>query len=117
MHKDTDIERTIKRYQGIQIFICQSIGRPFLYMGVSGTDIRDASMHICQKQYRVLEKKFQDNIERDVEVKSELGKVGIKEVIIWECTIKEMKENERRKVCCLRKIKRFMNEGKIYLEI
>ena len=62
-------------------------------------------------------KKFQDNIERDVEVKSELGKVGIKEVIIWECTIKEMKENERRKVCCLRKIKRFMNEGKIYLEI
>lgn len=62
-------------------------------------------------------KKFQDNIERDIEVKSELGKVGIKEVIIWECTIKEMKENERRKVCCLRKIKRFMNEGKIYLEI
>lgn len=62
-------------------------------------------------------KKFQDNIERDVEVKSELGKMGIKEVIIWECTIKEMKGNERRKAYCLRKIKRIINEGKMYLEV
>lgn len=62
-------------------------------------------------------KKFQDNIERDVEVKSELGKMGIKEVIIWECTVKEMKGNERRKAYCLRKIKRIINEGKMYLEV
>lgn len=79
-----------------------------------------SGMQVCiyaKSNIEFWKKKFQDNIERDVEVKSELGKVGIKEVIIWECTIKEMKENERRKVCCLRKIKRFMNEGKIYLEI
>ena len=62
-------------------------------------------------------KKFQDNIERDVEVKSELGKMGIKEVIVWECTVKEMKRNERRKVYCLRKIKRIINEGTMYLEV
>lgn len=62
-------------------------------------------------------KKFQDNIERDVEVKSELGKMGIKEVIVWECTVKEMKRNERRKTYCLRKIKRIINEGTMYLEV
>jgi len=62
-------------------------------------------------------KKFQDNIERDVEVKSELGKMGIKEVIVWECTVKEMKRNERRKAYCLRKIKRIINEGTMYLEV
>ena len=62
-------------------------------------------------------KKFQDNIERDVEVKSELGKMGIKEVIVWECTVKEMKRNERRKAYCLRKIKWIINEGTMYLEV
>ena len=62
-------------------------------------------------------KKFQDNIERDVEVKSELGKMRIKEVIVWECTVKEMKRNERRKAYCLRKIKRIINEGTMYLEV
>ena len=52
-----------------------------------------------------------------LKVKSELGKMGIKEVIVWECTVKEMKRNERRKAYCLRKIKRIINEGTMYLEV
>lgn len=73
---------------------------------------------ICAKSnIEFWKKKFQDNIERDVEVKSELGKMGIKEVIVWECTVKEMKRNERRKAYCLRKIKRIINEGTMYLEV
>lgn len=43
--------------------------------------------------------------------------MGIKEVIVWECTVKEMKRNERRKAYCLRKIKRIINEGTMYLEV
>lgn len=41
--------KNYKKIPGIQIFICQSIGQPFLYMGVSGTDIGGANMHMCQK--------------------------------------------------------------------
>lgn len=36
------------------------------------------------------EKKFADNIRRDMAVKSELQEQGIKCLIVWECTIRKM---------------------------
>lgn len=39
------------------------------------------------------QKKFDDNVRRDAVVKEELQKRGIKCVIVWECTIKQMKKN------------------------
>ena len=36
------------------------------------------------------QKKFDDNVRRDAVVAEELQKQGIKQVVIWECTIKQM---------------------------
>ena len=36
------------------------------------------------------ENKFQNNIERDVKVRGQLSSEGIKQLIIWECTVKKM---------------------------
>ncbi|EJD65524.1 DNA mismatch endonuclease Vsr [Scardovia wiggsiae F0424] len=37
--------------------------------------------------------KFASNINRDRRVRSELEKQGIRQLIIWECTLKKMKKN------------------------
>lgn len=39
------------------------------------------------------QKKFDDNVRRDAVVTEELQKQGIKQVVIWECTIKHMKKD------------------------
>lgn len=39
------------------------------------------------------QKKFDDNIRRDAVVAEELQKQGIKQLIVWECTIKQMKND------------------------
>ena len=40
------------------------------------------------------QKKFDDNGRRDAVVKEELQKLGIKCVIVWECTIKQMMKDK-----------------------
>ena len=39
------------------------------------------------------QKKFDDNVRRDAAVKAELLERGIKCLIVWECTIKQMMKN------------------------
>ena len=39
------------------------------------------------------QKKFDDNIRRDDVVSEELNKRGIKQLIVWECTIKQMRRD------------------------
>ena len=39
------------------------------------------------------QKKFDDNVRRDTVVTKELQQQGIKQLIIWECTINSMKRN------------------------
>lgn len=39
------------------------------------------------------QKKFDDNVRRDDIVSEELNKLGIKQLIIWECTIKQMRRD------------------------
>lgn len=40
------------------------------------------------------QKKFSANVNRDKIVRKELQELKIKQLIIWECTIKEMKKDE-----------------------
>lgn len=37
--------------------------------------------------------KFEANIKRDLRVKEELEKSGIKQIVVWECTLKRMKRD------------------------
>ena len=47
------------------------------------------------------ETKLRKNIERDERIKADLKEQGIKELVVWECTIRRMKKDEsyRNEIC------------------
>ena len=47
------------------------------------------------------QKKFDDNVRRDAAVKAELLERGIKCLIVWECTIKQMMKNDAESMSSL----------------
>ena len=62
--------------------------------------------------------KLERNISRDNLVKESLKKSGIKCLIIWECTIKQMTKNEEIKTKILEQIVAFIKDAaSLYLEI
>lgn len=62
-------------------------------------------------------KKFETNKKRDCVVQKELQEKGIKCLVIWECTIKQMKKDEYICEGYLRKIENFLRIETIYMEI
>lgn len=63
------------------------------------------------------DKKFQDNIERDEVVREQLASLGIKCLVIWECTIKEMRKNMTIERKIINQIIEFLNSEHRYIEI
>lgn len=63
------------------------------------------------------EKKFSDNIQRDLRIRNELYSQGIKCLIVWECTIKNMKKHPPLETETLAQIQQFLNSPDMYLEI
>ena len=61
-------------------------------------------------------KKFEDNINRDYIVRQELQSLGIKCLIVWECTVKKMEKNYGIRVSTLDKIVSSINDKTDYLE-
>lgn len=61
--------------------------------------------------------KFETNKKRDCAVQKELQKKGIKCLVVWECTIKQMKKDEYICERYLRKIENFLRIETIYMEI
>ena len=61
--------------------------------------------------------KFINNINRDLFVKTELEKAGIKCLIVWECTIKKIIISEEERIKTLDSIVQFLNCDEIYNEI
>ncbi|MBR4750984.1 MAG: DNA mismatch endonuclease Vsr [Thermoguttaceae bacterium] len=55
------------------------------------------------------QKKFDDNIRRDAIVDDELQEQGIKQLIVWECTIKQMRKDFRFEAQVLSQIESFLN--------
>lgn len=53
-------------------------------------------------------KKFESNQKRDFVVQEELRNKGIKQLIVWECTIKQMKRNNAICLEYLRRIEEFL---------
>lgn len=64
--------------------------------------------YVPKSRVEFWQKKFDDNVRRDAVVRQELEKCGIKCLIIWECTLKQMtKDNEYTKTI-VRQIEEFL---------
>lgn len=61
--------------------------------------------------------KFERNVARDEEVFLQLKQQGIKTLIIWECTVKEMQHSKDAENSCFDRIEAFLNTKESYLEI
>ena len=56
------------------------------------------------------QKKFDDNVRRDADVKEALRERGIKCLVVWECTIKRMVKDEQYKAFVLDECRNFFIE-------
>lgn len=54
-------------------------------------------------------KKFENNQRRDQEVKKELSSEQIKQLIIWECTIKQMNKDREKERAVMERTELFWN--------
>ena len=63
------------------------------------------------------ETKFSRNILRDAEVKEHLAADGIRQLIVWECTVKKMKKDPVQRDEVLGEIRVFLQSEKEYREI
>ena len=61
--------------------------------------------------------KFQKNIDRDERVKAELESAGIKMLVIWECTVKQMMKTDAEEYRCLKRIEEFLISDEKRLEL
>lgn len=62
-------------------------------------------------------KKFENNQRRDKEVTKELSSEHIKQLIIWECTIKQMNRNCEKEREILGRAELFLESEELYLEL
>lgn len=63
------------------------------------------------------QKKFNDNVRRDAEVRDQLQKQGIKCLIVWECTIKKMMKDEQYATQAIQKCISLMSSDVLLQEI
>ena len=63
------------------------------------------------------EQKFSRNILRDAEVKEHLAADGIRQLIVWECTVKKMKKDPARRDEALGEIMEFLGSCERYAEL
>lgn len=61
--------------------------------------------------------KFEKNISRDIRVREKLREQGIKVVVIWECTLKQMKKSSEYQEMVLERIFAFLKNSDDILEI
>lgn len=61
--------------------------------------------------------KFATNIKRDAIVQSELEKQGIRQVVIWECTVKKSMKDNSEEVAMLSALQSFLESGGTFLEL
>lgn len=62
-------------------------------------------------------KKFETNQKRDQKVMKELSTEHVKQLIIWECTIKQMNRNHEKEDEILVRTELFLKSEELYLEL
>lgn len=73
--------------------------------------------YIPKSRVEFWRKKFDDNVRRDDVVRKELEKRGIKCLIVWECTIKQMMKNAEFKHQIMEKCSSFLFSDEQQLEL
>ena len=73
--------------------------------------------YVPKSRVEFWQKKFDDNVRRDAVVRQELEKSGIKCLIIWECTIREIMKDNIDQLKIIDVIKQFFNEDNAFLEL
>ena len=63
------------------------------------------------------QKKFDDNVRRDAEVKAALLERGIKCLIVWECTIKRMMKDSDMEKKIIQQCINFLYTKELFLEL
>lgn len=63
------------------------------------------------------QKKFDANVRRDSMVKCDLQKQKIKQLIVWECTIKKMQKDRNYEQLIIHQCASFINSGESQLEL
>lgn len=63
------------------------------------------------------EKKFLQNMNRDFEVKQNLHSLGIKCLVVWECTIKKMHKDKKTEDEIIASIENFFRSDSMFLEL
>ena len=61
--------------------------------------------------------KFRKNMERDKVVRAELEDVGVKMLIVWECTVNLMMKDEEKEKAVLDRVEGFLKGDVSFLEI
>ena len=61
--------------------------------------------------------KFQKNIKRDQTVCDELASIGVKILIVWECTVKSMIKSDEKTLEVLNQIETFLHSHKKSMEL
>lgn len=61
--------------------------------------------------------KFLKNVERDRKVREQLSELGVRILIIWECTIKKMIKDKQCESITIKQIMDFLNSDNKYLEL
>jgi len=61
--------------------------------------------------------KFKKNVERDRIVRNELGDVGIKMLIVWECTVKKMMKSQDIRDDVIESCEQFFGDDQPFLEL
>ncbi len=62
-------------------------------------------------------KKFEDNVARDLRVRQQLEVLGIKCAVIWECTVSKMIKQDQIRAEVLNEIEEFFRNEEIYMEL
>ena len=64
--------------------------------------------YVPKSRVEFWQKKFDDNVRRDAVVRQELEKRGMKCLIIWECTLKQMTKDSEYSDTLVRQIEEFL---------
>lgn len=62
-------------------------------------------------------KKFEDNVERDKRTKLDLERLGIKCIVLWECTIRVMQKDPEIARSVMDEVKSFFDSTEQYVEL
>jgi len=61
--------------------------------------------------------KFEKNIARDREVRRQLEELGVRILIVWECTVRKMMRSVKEEMEVQSRIERFLNSEERFLEL